>query len=614
MRKFTSLIILLLASSASAQIVDDSTKLVYGPHTVLFTYENLIKNNFSDIYVNPDTLVYEMEKYNSVDRSNRRFQSLGFLGSPLFDLEYEAPSHPGRTMGFSGYDQYFKPLADIRYFDTKSPYMDVGVVLGGDNRTKIDFTFSRNINPHWNIGFDINRITADKQIGSDGQGDRATESSLFDIYVNYFNEEKPYGFAASITSMNHTVDNIGGVLIGTSDSTRADFFQYQESDVKLDEAPSQDSRRRYHVYQQFKLGSGFQLYHQMDYNTQQYQFKNDSTDSKYDDFHTKFYLDSGLTRENTTYSDFTNEAGLKGGIKGAFYRFYLKRRELIYNPKGSLETTASETYAGTYLRFDWKERFSVSGLGELSNEGAYKLTGNLSSDLIKVSYTSQRALQSFLVQSYAGNHHNWNNDFSPLFTNELKGSLNISWNRFDFEPRVTLSTMSNLVYFNQNQEPQQQSSAIVLNKLGGRASMDFFRMNEDEYFRLENEVTALQYSGAGNGIIKTPNFRYAGRIFWRGLWFQNAVPVEVGADLFYRTSFKGQQYDPVITRYYIQEDLRLENYLAVDVFVNMKIRSLRAFVKWTHVNQQRNDGYMETPYYPGQKAIIDLGVQWLFFD
>jgi hypothetical protein len=54
--------------------------------------------------------------------------------------------------------------------------------------------------------------------------------------------------------------------------------------------------------------------------------------------------------------------------------------------------------------------------------------------------------------------------------------------------------------------------------------------------------------------------------------------------------------------------------MAIDLFINMKIRNFRMFFKWTHFNQQVNDGYMVTPFFPAQRAIIDFGAQWIFFD
>ena len=616
--KFTFFLVasfVVLCVTAQKSIVDDSTKQVYGPKTVEMTNEDFIKNNIAIRYWHPDTTVYRKEKYDRVDASERQFQSLGFIGSPLFDLEYELSNKPGRTFGINGYDPYFKSVNEINYYNTKSPYIDMQVILGGSDRSKIDFEFSRNINAHWNVGFDINRITADKQIALQAQGDRSVESAAFDIYTHFYNKEKPYEIAFSYHSLNHQVADIGGVDV-PDDPTIPDFYLYQDAETQLSDAASQDKRSRMHLFHQYKLGSGFQLYHQADLTNQEYRFTNDSNsgETQYDSYYPQYLLNEDITSEQNSFSSFENEIGMKGDIQGAFYRFYLKRRALIYDQKYALETSIGETYAGTYLRFDWKDKFSVIGQGEVSNEGAYQLEGTLKSDLIKGSYTSQRALPSFILQNYSGNHHQWSNSFDPVFSNTIKGEMNLKWNVFELNPRVSVTTRSNHIYFNSSQVPEQIGSTLLINKIGGDVAINFFKFNDEEYFRLENSLTLSQVSGDASDVIRIPEFRGSGRLFWRGNWFQNAVPVEIGADLYYRTAYFGNQYDPVLAQYYINDELELQAYPAVDFFINMKIGNLRAYLKWNHINQQINDGYMATPYYPAQRTVFDLGVQWLFFD
>lgn len=603
-------------------IVDDSTKQVYGPKTVQFTTEYLIKNNFSDLYQNPDTTVFKKEKYTLVDASERRYQSLGFYGSPLFDYQYDLPVHPGRTLGINGYDLYFPSSEGIRYYDTKSPFMDLAVILGGGNRNKINFSFSRNVNPHWNLGFDIYRITADKQVGLEAVTDRQIESVGFILYTHYSNPEKPYQIAFSMNSLKHQVADIGGVDV-EPDAATPDFYLYEDSDLKLGDASTLDQRLRFHVYQQYNLTSGFEAYLQSDFTTQKYRFSNSATGSgteNFLDFFPEFNLDSTATSELTDYSDFTLEGGLKGNIRGAFYRFYLKQRSLIYNPKYLLERTASETYAGTYLRFDWKDRFSVTGQGEISNEGAYNLIGSLRSDFAEISYQSQLALPNFLVQNYSGNHHDWSNSFDLTFSNKLSANLDLKWNVFEIRPEVSFMTRSNMIVMDNNQQPLQLPKAIFINRYGATVSMNVFRglgmlgMHEGEYFRIENRGIVMSDSGEGDEYLRFPNFQYSGRLVWRGDWFQNAVPVELGFDVYFRSDFYANAYDPVLSQFYVQEELGLDAYTSVDFFLNMKIRNLRAYLKWVHINQQPNDGYMVTPYFPGQGSVFDLGIQWLFFD
>jgi hypothetical protein len=600
----------------AAQIVDDTTKMVYGPHTTKYTTERQLKNNVLNPYKNPDTTVYLMEKYDIVDRMDRRYQSLGFLGTPLFDLAYAPPVQIGRTFGFNGYDRYWKAADEIKYYDTKSPFMDVGVVLGGQRRSKIDVGFTRNVNPHWNVGFDINRITADKQIGGETIGDRSVESSSFDFYTNYQNDEKPYAIAFSVTRLKHQVADIGGVDV-PDNPNRADYFQYSTADTQLQDARTVDLRSRFHVLHQYTLGSGFQLYHQADLTNQEYAFNDIGTGSdatKFQAYYPQFLIDNDTTNEFSKFRSFENEIGLKGSIKGAFYRFYARRRSLLYDYKQSLETTISETYVGTYLRFDWKEKFSVLGKGELSNEGAYLLDGSLTSDLVRLSYSSTRSLPAFMYQDYAGNHHAWSNNFDAVFHNYVSGSLFLKWKSISLEPKASLTAINNLIYFDDTQNPNQTSGTLLLNRIGGKIAFDFFRFNDHEHFRLETESSLTTVSGSDKDVVRLPQYMQTSRLFWRGDWFQNAVPVEIGTDLYVRTSYIANQYTPVLSQFYLQNDLANETYAAFDLFINMKIRNLRATIKWTHFNQQANDGYFATPYYPAQGAILDFGVQWLFFD
>ena len=616
MRNLFYALLILFGHSVLAQLVDDSTRLVYGPHTTFFTTERLLKNNVLNPYKNPDSTVYLLEKYDIVDRLDRKYQSLGFLGSPLFDMTYSAPSQIGREFGFNAYDKYWKAADEIKYYDTKSPFMDVGVVLGGQRRSKIDVGFSRNVNEHWNVGFDINRITADKQIGALTIGDRSTESSSFDIYTHYQNDEKPYAVSFSITRLKHQVADIGGVLVGDNPN-RADYFQYSTSETQLQDARTVDLRSRIHLLHQYTLGSGLQFYHQLDLTSQEYSFRDFGTDgdpTRYQDYYPQFLVNNDTTSELATYRSFENEIGIKGSVKGAFYRLYVRRRGLRYDYKQSLETTVNETYVGSYLRFDWKEKFSVVGKGELSNEGAYLLNGNLASDFLRLSYTSTRSLPDFMVQDYSGNFHSWSNNFKATFHNEVAGALIVKWNSVELSPKASITALNNVIYFGDDQQPDQTTGTLLLNRLGGKISFNFFRFNDHEHFRLESESGVTQISGTDKNVIRIPRFLQTSRLFWRGDWFQNAVPVEIGVDMYLRTAYMANQYTPVLSQFYIQNELRNEAYAAFDFFVNMKIRNLRASIKWTHFNQQANDGYFATPYYPGQGAILDLGIQWLFFD
>ena len=166
--RYTVLILLLVlvpTAAVWAQILDDSTKQVYGPETTEYTKEEHIK--YDDPKVYPiDTLVANRHKHNFVNRLDNKMQDLGNIGTAIRPLYYEMPDFIGKSSGFNSFDTYYIKPQDIRYYDTKSPYSRLGVTFGGNGRSMVDVSFSRSDSTVFSVGFDFKRITSDKQVGA----------------------------------------------------------------------------------------------------------------------------------------------------------------------------------------------------------------------------------------------------------------------------------------------------------------------------------------------------------------------------------------------------------------------------------------------------------------
>ena len=76
---------MLLNIKVVAQILDDSTELVYGPTTTKYIFEQDILND--DIqYFNVDTTISSFEKQSFVEKNDHKYQDLGGLGTALFPV------------------------------------------------------------------------------------------------------------------------------------------------------------------------------------------------------------------------------------------------------------------------------------------------------------------------------------------------------------------------------------------------------------------------------------------------------------------------------------------------------------------------------------------------
>jgi len=611
------LIAVLSFLASTAQIVDDSTQVVYGPKTTLFTYESAILNN-QVTYQRVDTSIYKFERQSLYNRTNRRLQDLGNFGTANTPIFFAPQETIGRTSGFNAYRRFAIAPEDIKYYDTKSPFIELLVFLGGGNRNLVNVGFSRNVNENWNLGFNLNKITSNKQLAPTNQTDRQVVGTSFVGYTHYKHKTLPYQILANYSNMNHKVAEIGGAR-PTTDSLRSDFFLFDNVLVRLEDAVSTTKNTNIHAYQDFQIADQFQLYHVFDYKKEinEYQdFAGSVGPGDYDlysDFYGEFLIDEDTTYEQSTFSSLSNEVGLKGDLSAVFYRFYAKTRSikwkyLFFNPGEDFV----ETYVGGYVRFNWKEKFKVTADAEYLLGGEYQFGGNLTSDLIDVSYKSSQIAVPFIYSDYFGNHHEWHNDFKPVFANKLDGQVKLDFDMFEIRPKASVTAYTNFIYLDENIDPQQ-SRDLFISSIGGDFNLRFFN-SKGEGWHLENEVLATNVSGTAADYARVPDLYLNGRYFWRGNWFKDLIPVEFGIDAHARSSYFANAFAPEIQQFYVQNEQEVFGDFAADLFVNMKIGKFFLAMKWTYANQSQDDGYLVTPNYPGQRRVIDILVRWMFFD
>lgn len=606
---------------AVGQITDDSTKRVYSAKTTQIIYEQDLKNNW-ERERHPDSTLYELEKFAELDTRGRKYQNLGNNGTALFPIFYPAPDQIGRTSGLNAYNPYMKTPESFKYYDSKSPFINLMVAFGGNGRSLVDMSFSRNVNENWNVGFDIYRITSDKQIGKSGQQDRNAVASIVDLYTYYQHPEKPYSAMFHIINTGFDIEETGGIYLeNLEQATDADLFLYQDADIQLEEARTFEDRLNIHLYQQYNWTKPLQFYHQFDIRNQQvgYQDFRDSdqgTYNPYEDYYDQFLLGIDSTYQNFDWREVVNELGVKGDLANLFYRIYLKRRDIDFNNLYQDPTERfSEMFLGGYTRFDWRDKFNVEASAELLQSGEYKLVGSLNSDFIFGSYKSFRYQPSFLSERHFGNHHEWRQTFNSAFSNEINAGLQVDLDYLKIRPQGRLLTMDEFFYYDENKKPQQSADIAVMASIGGDFNFRVFTNRDlNEAFHFENEVYYTNLSGDGADFMTAPELFYNGRLFWRGWWFNNTMAVEVGANLHAKSEYYAVGFAPEIQQFHLQDEFLIDQFYTVDLFINMKVQNVRAFVKMTYINQQDNDGYFVTPYYPGQAQVMDFGVRWLFFD
>ena len=84
-----------------------------------------------------DTVIRDFHRFTYVQRSLNTLQDLGNIGTSSRSIFYQVPQVIGASSGFQSYDVVWD-AEELRYYDTKSPYTKMYVILGGKGRSNDD--------------------------------------------------------------------------------------------------------------------------------------------------------------------------------------------------------------------------------------------------------------------------------------------------------------------------------------------------------------------------------------------------------------------------------------------------------------------------------------------
>lgn len=615
------LLAVLLPLSLPAQILDDSTKLVYGPTTTRYiTESDLLNNADPDDYAYPDTLINNFYQFDEIERLGYRYQNLGNLGTAMSPIFYEAPEIIGLRSGFEVYDYWFYAPEDIRYFNTRSPYTDLTYFLAGNGRSLVEVTHSRNITPNWNAGFNFRRLTADKQIGPTlSRGDKQTISTAYDLFTYYRTDDRRYQLLANFSRLRHTVDESGGIAVDSLPENVSDIILYEDSEIRLENAGSELLRINYHLYQQFKLNELAGVYHRFDYRKEANEFIHDPL-AEEAEYYDEIFINEGITHDSLRHSYWQNELGLKGALSALYYRVYYKRKDLRYSPKYLQSLKESEDYAGFSLRLAADSSLMVSTEAEYLWGGYYRAEAFARFKWLQAGLSRVKHKPAYIQETYFGNHDEWYNTFDAPVANTFHASVNLPFRRLQLYAGLRASLVEKPVYFTADSLTTAER-AVNVRPVQAEGSVQtlspFLSLRWEFAPRIfwENELTYSKVSGEAAEVIHVPEWLYNTSVYYEGEMFGGNLVGQLGVDANWRSSYYANAYDPVTRQFLVQDEFLVPAYPVVNLFFGFRISTTRVFLRMSHLNQGiPDDGYFTTPYYSGTARTFDLGIDWLFFD
>jgi len=624
-----------------SSVVDDTTKQIYGATTSRYYFE---KDVFLNRQINYpiDTAIHNYHRFTFVQRFNNLYQDLGIVGTAIRPIYYQTPEYIGATSGFNSLNLYWD-VANVKYYDTKSPFSNVRVVLGGLGRSTTHVAFSRNINPRWNFGFNYRALLIDKQVQRSGKGDRVVKSTYYDAYTAYQNKDSTYRLFVNFRRHRYQANEFGGVVppipadssIGLTPNEEKQFFSLQDARPQLLKATSEELRTNFHLYHQYQIfGKGFQVYHVLD-DYRQSNYFNDVTTVETNTTWTSLRSLGDSLRNAVTFKTFRNEIGLKGNLAKLFYNGYYAIRHYdiaysnyegnkVYDTRADLNVPANgnEHYLGGKMSLLLDSLGELHAWAELESNGYYRLEGDLKSKWFEASLKEMRYSPSFIQRAYLGTVNSWGSareSFNAINMTQINGYIHYNSRLLKVSPGLTLTRLNNYTYFRQEERDPTYPPFVVATQSSGNQvivspefwlSITFLR-----HITLSTQTIYTKALKNDDDAIRVPDLLFNGQLSYANIFFHGNMDMQTGVDVHWKSSYKALGYDPFTQQFYNQTTFTSKSFPVVDVFFNMKIKKGRIFLKYNNVVQAfTKSGYFPTPYFPGQRPSLDFGFDFLFYD
>lgn len=583
-----------------------------------------------------DTLLNDFQQFDPVRQTDLDYKNLGVLGSAHQPFAYNPTYRKGFDVGLHQYDLYMTKTDQLAFYRLEQAFTNVAYFQGAEQSDGY-FTgqFSRNFANGLNFTLDYKKINyIGRRTQYPNQNSRVTTLALGMWF--HSKSERYDGFLAYAANTVEQEDNGG---IETEPQNEGEFASPNSATVFLPTGQSRDAHRELSYIHYYKFGGqqdslrGFRraytISHRFLRNKSTYKFFNEPSDFDVDSSFFKWFPhldidDRGLRHylehtkiENTiSVSTFkldkrnTNENRarnqrdlLEVGATHTYHRLYQEPRDTFLN---NLFLTGKWNFNPSPLL----RLHTYAHLGLLDNGGDYRLNGELTLDLKKIgalTVTANNQLYSpNLLQEtfYLSQQKVWRESFQKTLETNLSATYELPQFRLSVTGKYHL--LNNYIYFDTLGLPQQTGIPISIAQLIVKKNFSV-----GPHFHLDNIVTLQEVS---EDQIRLPSIFSKNSLYYSGKWFK-VLDVQLGFDLRLNDPYLPDYYNPVTGQFQLQNEQQVDWYPALDGFLNMRVKSFRAFFKYENFTnvftpEDQDQLYYQTAFYAQPQSAFRFGIKW----
>lgn len=589
-----------------------------------------------------------------------RYYDMGNFGSAAKSYLFQPLMKPGFDPGFHAYDVYMYTPENTRFFQTTRPYSETVYLLGSRAEQMINLFHTQNRKSNFNIGLDF------RVINSPGTY-RNQSTNISNTRVNTFFQTNNKRYTNNIIFIankilssenggiqpNQNVDSLfmnnptsALTKLGSALLTRRSIFGVtigigtQYNDLTFVLRHSYDFGQKDSIVTDSSTVKLFyprlRFQHTLQYSNKSYEYHDNALEpSDYENFmqYTVFPLGRDSLKFRDSWQTLTNDLAIISYPQKNNLNQFLKLNAGYENIKGQtyLTTQYNNIYTGAEYRNRTRNQlYDIEAAGKLYVTGHYagdysayisfmrSLKKNIGS--IQVGFQNVNRTPSFIMSEYntdvSGDRYSLSS--FPSYPNESFKKENITriFAVVNVPPAALQLTgdyylVTNLAYFSGLYTPAQSSSVFNVLNIGAYKKI---QVAKHLNWYLQGNVQQV----AGNAPVNVPLVLGRTRFAFEGNFFKNLF-LSTGFEVRYNTPYKADDYSPLNGQFVYQDTLTITNRPDVDIFLNMRIKGFKGFVRLQNLNTvDFANGFAFTKYnysapgYPERGLWLRIGIWWSF--
>lgn len=621
--------------------------------------------NMRDTYV--DTLQALFMNADLPEGKEGHYNTLGNVGSPRMSRIFMERPQMSNFFFTDPYDMFFVPTERFRFYNTKSPFMNVSYHWNGSKNTGSDHvkaTYTNNVGKRLNFGAIYDYIY--------GQGfydDQSTSFMNASAWASYLADKYNFHFYYQHNFMKMAENG------GIEDDEYITNPEGLARSYSSDEIPTRLSNtwnRQEHdvLYFNHHYNLGFYREEEVDSVTTRNVFvpvskvfhtlklqnmmRNHRVYTKAQNYHSYTYLPGDTVHDVTHNLSVKNLLGLSlcegfnkwavfgvNAYVGYEYNRYTLPDSTLHggyytNTTGIIDETRYNEHnvlvggqilrqQGDWIHYDIDAEFVLAG----ENIGQFDIAGHADVNIPLLGDTAQIALNawvknlnpSFYFRHYHGAHTWWDQDTEKEFRQRIEGVITIPYTKTQLT--VGVENIKNFCYFQNtgtllNADTNNPIASNNVSALQCSDNIQIISANLRQSLVLgilhwDNDITFQKCTHSN--VLPLPALSLYSNLYLR-FRIAQVLKTEFGADVRYFTNYYAPDYSPVVGMFMNQNSLAQEkvgNYPITSVYVNFDLKKTRFYVQYYHANQ--SDGrYFWAPHYPINPSTVRFGLSWNFYD